>query len=106
MKRAVFNLKSYLKTGLANRSKSREIIAQGYYEITVLQKYEGVPHNHIMTEIIRLRVKKTQMFWKTKWSIGRPRMRKGNIVARCITRVAHDSVIIMRTERKSTGETF
>ena len=55
MKRVVFNLKSYLKTGRANRSKSREIIAQGDYEITVLQKYEGVPHNHIMTEINRFK---------------------------------------------------
>ena len=33
MKRVVFNLKSYLKTGRANRSKSREIIAQGDYDM-------------------------------------------------------------------------
>ena len=55
MKRVVFNLKSYLKTGRTYRSKSREIIAQVDYEITVLQKYEGVPHNHIMTEINRFK---------------------------------------------------
>ena len=53
MKRAMCNLKCYQKTGRVHRSKSREIIAQGDYEITVLQKYEGVPHNHIMTEINR-----------------------------------------------------
>ena len=55
MKRAMCNLKCYQKTGRVHRSKSREIIAQGDYEITVLQKYEGVPHNHIMTEINRFK---------------------------------------------------
>ena len=106
MKRVVFNLKSYLKTGIANRSKSREIIAQGDYEITVLQKYEGVPHNQIMTEINRFKSEEDPDVLESKWSMGRPRMRKGHIVARCTTRLAHNSVIIMRTARKSTGETF
>ena len=53
MKRVIFNLKSYLKTGRVNRSKSGGIIAQGDYEINVLQKYEGVPQSHIMSEINR-----------------------------------------------------
>jgi phage terminase large subunit len=51
-------------------------------------------------------VKKTPIFWKRKWSMGRQRMTKGHIVVRCTTRLAHNSVIFMRTARKSTGETF
>ena len=55
MKRVVFNLKSYLKTGRSHRSKSRQIIAQGDYEIIVLQKYEGASQTHIMSEINRFK---------------------------------------------------
>ena len=71
MKRVVFNLKSYLKTGRANRSKSREIIAQGDYEITVLQKYEGVPHNHIMTEINRFKSEEDPDILENKMVYGK-----------------------------------
>ena len=106
MKRAMYNLKSYLKTGRANHSKSREIIAQGDYEITVLQKYEGVPHIHIMTEINRFKSEEDPDVLENKMVYGKTEDEKGHIVARCITRLAHNSVIIMRTARKSTGETF
>jgi hypothetical protein len=71
MKRVVFNLKSYLKTGRANRSKSREIIAQGDYKITVLQKYEGVPHNHIMTEINRFKTEEDPDILENKMVYGK-----------------------------------
>ena len=106
MKRVVYNLKSHLKTRRANRSKSRDIIAQGDYEITVLQKYEGVPHNHIMTEINRFKSEEGPDILENKMVYVKTEDGKGHIVARYITRLAHNSVIIMRTVRKSTGETF
>tara|TARA_B100001758_G_scaffold227747_1_gene221412 strand:- start:140 stop:388 length:249 start_codon:yes stop_codon:yes gene_type:complete len=45
MKRVVFNLKSYLKTGRTYRSKSREIIAQALLVSDVLASVEREERN-------------------------------------------------------------
>ena len=61
IKRAMYNLKCYQKTGRVHRSKSADIIAQDDAEVTVLQKYDDAPnHNFILSELNKFKALEDQ----------------------------------------------
>ena len=61
MKRAMYNLKCYQKTGRVHRSKSADIIAQDDAECIVLKKYDDVPdRNFILSELNTFRALEDQ----------------------------------------------
>ncbi|CAL6391797.1 unnamed protein product [Bathycoccus prasinos] len=74
MKRAMYNLKCYQKTGRVHRSKSADIIAQDDAECIVLQRYEDAPNrNFILGELNKFKALEDQdvlvnklIFLKTK----------------------------------------